>query len=195
MKVYGRFSCYNMIMRDKKERQVRKVTANQKRKNIEQKNQRKLRREKMDIYNSLEETDNYKAGDKVKGVIYDIRPDMGAFVVVEEKYHGLVPKNEMYNEIKIDAKLEFRVTKVVDGRLRLSIKTTGKDQLTKDMDYLLKELKSATDGVLFITDDDSPEIIKRRLNLSKKAFKRAVGRLLTQNKIEIFEDGIRLNNE
>ena len=49
-----------------------------------------------------------------------------------------------------------------------------------------------SDGILYMNDESDPEDIKRRLNLSKRAFKRAVGKLLKEGKIQIFEDGIRL---
>lgn len=41
------------------------------------------------------------------------------------------------------------------------------------------------DGVLPFTDKASPETIERETQLSKNAFKRAVGRLLKEGKIEI----------
>ena len=40
-------------------------------------------------------------------------------------------------------------------------------------------------GVLPFDDKASPEVIKREFGLSKNAFKRAVGHLLKQDKIEI----------
>jgi predicted RNA-binding protein (virulence factor B family) len=47
-------------------------------------------------------------------------------------------------------------------------------------------------GVLPFTDKTSPEIIKYEFNLSKNAFKRAVGRLLKEGRIEILEDCIKM---
>jgi hypothetical protein len=46
-------------------------------------------------------------------------------------------------------------------------------------------------GMLYLNDESEPEDIKRKLNLSKRAFKRAVGRLLKEGKIQILEDGIK----
>jgi len=43
-----------------------------------------------------------------------------------------------------------------------------------------------------LTDDSSPEDIKEKLNLSKSSFKKAVGRLMKRNVIEMTRDGIRL---
>ena len=47
------------------------------------------------------------------------------------------------------------------------------------------------EGVLPFNDKVSPEIIQREFGLSKNAFKRAVGRLLKQGRIEITENRIR----
>ena len=45
-------------------------------------------------------------------------------------------------------------------------------------------------GVLPFDDKASPEVIRREFGLSKNAFKRAVGRLLKENKVIITEKSI-----
>ena len=55
---------------------------------------------------------------------------------------------------------------------------------------MLCERKGAVLKVLPFNDKVSPEIIKREFGLSKNAFKRAVGRLLKQGRIEITENRI-----
>ena len=47
------------------------------------------------------------------------------------------------------------------------------------------------EGVLPFTDKADPELIKKEFGLSKAAFKRAVGKLLREKKIEITETSIR----
>ena len=47
------------------------------------------------------------------------------------------------------------------------------------------------DGVLPFTDKASPEVIRRELAMSKNEFKRAVGNLLKNGRIEITEKAIR----
>ena len=51
------------------------------------------------------------------------------------------------------------------------------------------------DGVLPFTDKASPEIIEREMGLSKNAFKRAVGRLLKEKRIEIHEHSIVITDK
>ena len=63
--------------------------------------------------------------------------------------------------------------------------------MDQDAAYVLQVLDEY-DGVLPFNDKVSPEIIERELHLSKNAFKRAVGRLLKEGKIEITEKRILL---
>lgn len=145
----------------------------------------------MKIFNHLKDGTHYKSGDHVKGTVYEIKEDMGAFFAVEDMYHGLIPKHEIYKEIKVGAKLEARVTKVrEDGKVNLSIREKSAVQINDDVELLMKVLESS-DGILYLNDESEPEDIKRKLNISKRAFKRAVGRLLKEGKIQIFEDGIK----
>lgn len=63
-------------------------------------------------------------------------------------------------------------------------------QIEKDAEHILKVLDEYA-GVLPFTDKASPEIIQRETQLSKNAFKRAVGRLYKEHKILITDTAIR----
>lgn len=148
----------------------------------------------MKIFNHLKDATHLKVGEHVKGTIYEVKSEMGAFFAVEDQYHGLIPKHELYKEVKEGAKLEARITKVrEDGKVNLSIREKSSVQIMDDVDLVYKVLTEAG-GVLYLNDESDPEDIKRKLNLSKRAYKRAVGRLLKEGKIQIFEDGIRQIN-
>ncbi|TAH63370.1 MAG: S1 RNA-binding domain-containing protein, partial [Gottschalkiaceae bacterium] len=118
----------------------------------------------------------YKVNDKVQGIIYRINKDMGAFVAVDNKYDSMIPKHEVYSSHRIGDKIEARVTKVrEDGKLDLSIREKANVQTDEDVIQILtKMIKNG--GILNLNDDSSPEEIKKQLNMSKGAFKRAVGR-------------------
>ena len=86
--------------------------------------------------------------------------------------------------------VEVRVTEVKeDGKLDLSIREKIPQQMEKDAQLVLQVLEEY-EGVLPFNDKVSPEIIERELHLSKNAFKRAVGHLLKEGKIEITEKRI-----
>ena len=83
-----------------------------------------------------------------------------------------------------------RITKIrPDGKLDLSCREKAYLQMDKDAEEILKVIDEF-DGALPFNDKASPEVIKREFNLSKNAFKRAVGHLLKEGKIEITETSI-----
>lgn len=144
----------------------------------------------MNVYEYLDLNSPYQKEDKVAGTIYQISREFGAFVAVDNKYSGLIPRKEFFGNAKIGDRVEARVTGVKeDGKLDLSIREKAHVQMDKDAEYVLQVLDEY-DGVLPFNDKVSPEIIKRELHLSKNAFKRAVGRLLKEGKIEITEKRI-----
>jgi len=144
----------------------------------------------MNVYEYLDRNAPYKKDDKVTGTIYQISQEFGAFVAVDDRYCGLIPRKEFFGNARIGDRVEARVTGVKeDGKLDLSIREKAYLQMDQDAAYVLKVLDEY-DGVLPFNDKVSPEIIERELHLSKNAFKRAVGRLLKEGKIEITEKRI-----
>lgn len=145
----------------------------------------------MNVYENLSTDSPYKKDDHVTGCIYETSPEFGAFVAVDDKYSGLIPKKELYGEIRIGDTITARVTAVKeDGKLDLSIREKAYLQIEKDAKKVLAVIDSF-DGVLPFNDKASPEVIKREMQMSKNEFKRAVGNLLKNGKIEIKEKAIR----
>ncbi|WP_207736212.1 CvfB family protein [Fusibacter ferrireducens] len=146
----------------------------------------------MKIYNHLLDHAQYAVNQQVKGMVYEIKSEMGAFVAIENKYHGFIPKHELYNEIKVGATIEARITKIrEDGKMNLSIKQKSSVQIFDDAEIVMQAL-TEHNGILLLNDASDPERIKAELNLSKRAFKRAVGKLLKEKKIEITDRGIQI---
>lgn len=145
----------------------------------------------MKIYNMLTGDSPYKEKDLVKGVVYSIRKEMGVFVAVDSKYHGMIPLAEMYGIYDIGEVVEARVIKVrPDGKLDLSLRKEAHNEIEDDakriMDKLIKR-----GGMLPFNDKSQPSSIKSEFNMSKSAFKRAVGRLLKEGKIILTDDQIK----
>jgi len=144
----------------------------------------------MKLYNHLGIASEFKKGDSVKGYIYEINENMGAFVAVEDKYQGLIPKQELHKRVNVGDTMDMRVTEVrEDGKLNLSITQLAYQQMEEDSEMVYQAILSF-DGVLPFNDKASPQLIERELGLSKAAFKRAVGRLLKEGRIEIHEHSI-----
>ena len=145
----------------------------------------------MNVYASLSADSPYQKDDWVRGCVYETSPEFGAFVAVDDKYSALIPKKELYGNVKIGESVTARVTAVKeDGRLDLSVREKAYLQIEKDAVKILDILDSF-DGVLPFNDKASPEVIKRETDMSKNEFKRAVGHLLKTGKIEIKEKVIR----
>ena len=145
----------------------------------------------MNVYEYLRTDSPYGPDDHVTGTVYQISENFGAFVAVDDLYSGLVPKKEFYDQAKIGDRVEARVTGVkADGKLDLSLREKTYLQIDEDAEQVMKAIEEFG-GVLPFSDKASPEVIKRELSMSKNAFKRAVGRLLKEGRVEITDKSIR----
>ena len=145
----------------------------------------------MKVYHYLHTDSPYKKDDQVSGYLYEIRRQFGAFVAVDGRYSALIPPREMYGELKVGDTVKARVVKVhEDGKLDLSVREKAWLQIEADAEKVMALIDSF-DGALPFTDKASPEVIKRELSMSKNEFKRAVGNLLKNGRIEITERAIR----
>ncbi|MCR5419808.1 MAG: S1 RNA-binding domain-containing protein [Lachnospiraceae bacterium] len=144
----------------------------------------------MNVYDYLSTDHNYKEGDEVRGRVYLLSENFGAFVAVDDEYSALIPKRELYADIRVGQIVDARVTKIrEDRKMTLSLRKKAYLQIDEDADKVMAVIE-AFDGVLPFNDKADPEIIKREFNMSKNEFKRAVGRLYKQHKIEIGEKSI-----
>lgn len=144
----------------------------------------------MNVYKYLRTDSPYKKGDHVHGRVYEVSDNFGVFAAVDDQYSGLVPVREASGKFQIGDVMEFRVTGVKpDGKLDLSARERIPEQMEEDAQMILSVLDEF-DGVLPFDDHASPDVIRREFGLSKNAFKRAVGRLLKEEKIEIKEGKI-----
>ena len=145
----------------------------------------------MNVYECLDMDSPYKKDDQVTGVVYQISREFGAFVAVDGKYSGLIPAKEYGGELEIGQHIQARVTAVKeDGKLDLSVREKAYLQMDADAEAVMKVIEEF-DGALPFNDKANPEVIKREMKMSKNAFKRAVGRLFKEKRIEITETSIR----
>ncbi len=146
----------------------------------------------MRVYGKLRTNSPYKKDDHVAGIIYDKSDNFGLFVAVDNQYSALIPKREVYGSYRVGDRVEARVTEVKpDGKLDLSVREKAFIQMDADAEKVLEAIDNFG-GELPFNDKADPEIIKRELGLSKNAFKRAVGHLLKEGKIQIKDRRIYL---
>ena len=144
--------------------------------------------------NKFLQFDNFdlSAGDKVEVLIYD-KSDLGYNAIINNKYKGLIFYSDIHKDIKIGDTITAYVKNIrEDGKIDLVLEPIGfKNSIDKNTALILKALQD-NNGFLNITDKSSPDIIKNKFGISKKAFKKAIGGLYKQKKIRLRPDGIEL---
>lgn len=147
------------------------------------------------IRDLLSNDHSYEENDEVSGRIYSINKSIGAFIAIDDKYDSLLRIAELRG-VHIEGELiEARVKEVKnDGKLELSLRQRAYLQMDDDSDRILDYLYE-NDGIVYLSDKSSPEKIYRVFNMSKSAFKRAIGRLYKNNDIIIYKDRIELKED
>ncbi|MET0287545.1 MAG: S1-like domain-containing RNA-binding protein [Polyangiales bacterium] len=122
----------------------------------------------------------------VHGEAWRNDPEIGLFCLVERRYLGLVPASEPHT-LRRGESARFRVVHVQeDGKVELSLRGHVHEQLEEDAAHVLAILSR---GGPTVSDQSSPEQLRRVFGLSKKAFKRAIGRLLKEGAVRLDERG------
>ncbi len=144
----------------------------------------------MKVYHYLKTQSPYIVGDEVEGRIYEKSDRFGVFVAVDNQYSGLIPAKEAQGQLRPGEVIRCRVTEVrEDGKLNLSARKKAYVQMEEDAEMVMGVIDEFA-GVLPFNDKVSPEVIQREFGLSKAAFKRAIGHLLKEKKIQIKENRI-----
>lgn len=145
----------------------------------------------MKVYEYLRTDSPYHVDDHVKGIVYQTSDNFGVFVAVDNRYSALIPKRDAAGTYTVGDVVEARVTRVKeDGKLDIATREKAYLLIDEDAEAIMGVIEEFA-GVLPFNDKASPEVIKREFGLSKNAFKRGVGRLLKEGRIEITERSIR----
>ena len=122
-----------------------------------------------------------KRGDKVNGSIFNII-DAGAFMISENHNIIFISKKEIPHQLKIGEEVTARVTFVhEDGRVNASLRDQKEKTFSKDAETIFNYMKKNGDR---INENVSPDFIYKNFHMSKAAFKRAVGHLYKERKIQ-----------
>lgn len=144
----------------------------------------------MKVYEKLSCDSPYQKDDMVEGIVYELSDRFGVFVAADGKYSALIPKREVYHTYRVGETIRARVAAVKDnGKLDLSVREKAFIQMDVDAAKLVEYMEK-NGGRIPFTDKASPETIRGEFEMSKNEFKRAVGRLLKEKKIEIREKDI-----
>lgn len=123
-----------------------------------------------------------KVNDDITGSVYNI-VEQGAFLFTTEGWLAFLHNDEMTQKPKVGEELTARVTFVrEDGKINVSMRLVKEEAMDIDAAKLMEAMASR--GRMPYTDVTPPEIIKEKFGISKAAFKRALGRLMKDGKIE-----------
>lgn len=134
----------------------------------------------------------YSIGDKVQLEIG--RPtNLGFNVIINTKDEGLLYHNEIFQPLTLGQQIDGYIKNIrEDGKIDVSLQPQGfLNTIEQNCTAILDQLKSRK-GYLTLNDKSSPIEIQQELNMSKKAFKSAIGYLFKHKKIRIETDGIYL---
>lgn len=132
-------------------------------------------------------------GDKVE-LIVEAETALGYVVLINEEFEGLLYRNEVFEDLDVDMEVDGYIKNIrEDGKIDVALRPQGfRNVIEIDVDTVLDKLKNSREGYILLTDKSSPESIKFQMQMSKKAFKRAVGNLYKQKLIVIKDDRIEL---
>ena len=136
-----------------------------------------------------------KKGEKVDLLIAG-QSELGWNVVVNKKYLGLIYTSDVFKKLyPLSEEIGYIKTIREDGKIDVTLQKQGFVQNIDEFKQKILDKLEENYGLLYLTDDSSPEEIKEELQMSKKNFKKAIGGLYKENIIEILEDKIKLINE
>lgn len=145
---------------------------------------------KINRYLSSEVRD-LEIGDEIDLFVGEIS-DLGREVIINDIYKGMIFKDHLVKPLKTGERTKGYVEFIrQDGKIDVSLVPVGVEKFDHFsqtvLDYLIEH-----DGVMEITDKSHPDIIREKLGLSKKAFKKAVGNLYKKRKIKLSDTAIEL---
>ena len=136
---------------------------------------------------------NYTEGDQVD--LFIVRAtQLGYVVLIDNEAEGLLFKSDVFQPLQKGDQVKGYIKLIrEDDKIDVSLRPQGfRNAIDADCDKILSILKK--DKVLKLTDKSSPEDIKLQLNMSKKAFKKAIGFLYKRKVIFLHEDRVELLN-
>jgi predicted RNA-binding protein (virulence factor B family) len=137
------------------------------------------------------ETPAYRNGQAVNLLITGRTP-LGYNAIVENAHRGLLYHDNLAAPLFPGQKVKGFVRAVrTNGKIDLSLDASGYKRVAPLRDQIVQALKNGG-GHLAFDDDSSPEEIRQKFGVSKKAFKQALGKLYKERRIRFNNPGIEL---
>jgi len=144
------------------------------------------------LYTHLQDNNhNFKERDQVDLIIWN-KTDLGYNVIINKSYLGLIYINEVFKELQSGDRTTGFIKKIrEDGKIDASLEKISYKNIEPNAKMIINLLEKSN-KFISLNDKSSPEDIKDKLSISKKAFKKSIGLLYKKRIIKIEENGISL---
>jgi len=133
----------------------------------------------------------YQPGDEADILVWQ-PTDMGYKVIVDNRYYGLIFRNQVFQPIHTGDRLKAYISNVrEDGKLDIALQHTGR-QHTQDFAEELLAYLHDHNGICSLGDKSDADDIRDTFHVSKKTFKRAVGDLYKRHLVMAGDYEVRL---
>lgn len=142
----------------------------------------------------LQERPDLREGAPVNLLVWQLT-DLGAKVIVDDRYAGLLYRDELSPDMGVGRRLAGYVKRVRPyGKLDVTMRKVGAEGVADARDVVIKALREH-DGRLPLHDGSPPETIRALLGMSKKTFKKAVGGLYKEGVVTLDDRGVMLTGK
>ncbi|QKG51522.1 S1 RNA-binding domain-containing protein [Hymenobacter sp. BRD67] len=118
---------------------------------------------------------------------------LGYSVIVNGTHAGLLYQNEVFRPLRIGELLPGHLRQIrPDGKLDVRLGQPGYDEVGTAAATVLAAVRARPDGRLPLGDKSLADDVYRRLGMSKKVFKKALGSLYKQGLVELGPEETRL---
>ncbi|PHO09378.1 DNA-binding protein [Malaciobacter canalis] len=138
-------------------------------------------------------TNSFKTNDEVEIIVYKKTP-LGFKVYVNKNFEGMIYHNEIFSKLNIgDIKKAYVKTVRDDGKLDIVLQKIGVKNSDDDL-YKIVEVLKSNNNYLEVTSKSDSELITKLFEMSKKRFKAALNTLITENRVILEANAIKLNH-
>ncbi|GAB3580466.1 CvfB family protein [Hymenobacter daeguensis] len=131
-------------------------------------------------------------GDEVRLLVAD-ETELGYPVIVNGTHQGLLFHNEVFRPLRLGETLPGYLKQIrPDGKLDVRLHKEGYGEVESATDTLLNALRAAPGGRLPLGDKSLAEDVYRRVGMSKKVFKKALGALFRQGLVLLEPEATQL---
>lgn len=133
----------------------------------------------------------YEVGQEV-AILISNKTDIGYTAVINNLHSGMLYINEVFKPIKRGERMTAYIKKVRDDeKIDLILQKPGYDKIETIADNIYDQLKKLG-GKILLGDKSTPDAIYKTFGVSKKDFKKAIGKLYKNQQIAIKPHEIQL---